>query len=486
MKYYAAFLEGMTPAQEKQLTCILFNQLCIYLKAHQKKSKPIHVDIANVKIWLKEKLLFYYNKNTRLLETECVMPCQDALVEISKVIGLDAVCIDFFKNLQFANSEVEAFMLSNNGLLFSQTTRIHKSNNYKKLVSFNGIVSSEFAIQQTLDCNSGLVFGHAHDDTSSYKMLISLLPICKLQKIETLYLELPYAIFFPLLEKFNKKLTHPNLIINELKKCTNKLYQNNDFLKKFGELIISARDHAIAVHACDVNSVNYLNLSDEIIDGKHRLDVGNACMTRGIEFLQFKHNYSKFLLLVSMSHAPSIAHELGVPACVIGDELQAFPDLIKCMDFCVTLNNMRPASNFKFFLNPAQIDQTLDPKINQIVNYWNKLIKKIPLLTSIPAREIKTAKEVYIEYILVKSFRNQGKISDICKDQQALVTALLTQAIYSKYAELAHPKNWYPLFYCQRPYGIRLAENEKNAFTIARLNDLKTSSQTSIVKLHCA
>lgn len=494
MKYYAALLEGFTPAQEEQLTCVLFNQLCIDLKAHQKKSKPIHIDNTNEKIWLKEKLLFHFNKQTRLLETECVQVCKAEMAEACKVIPhpecndfFKIEFSDFFKNLQFAASEVEALMLSNNGLLFSQTARIHKINNSKKLFSFNGIVSFEFAIQQILNSNSGLVFGHVHDDISSYTELIRLLPICKLQKIKILYLELPYAIFSPLLENFNKKLTHLNAIITELKKATNMLYHNNAFFKKFTALITSARDHGITLRACDVNSVKFLNPSGKIMDGKHRLYVGNACMTRGIEFLQFKHNYPKFLLLVGLSHAPSIAHELGVPSCAIGDELQEFSDLIKCMDFCVTLNNVRPASNFKFFLtNAAQIDQKLDPKVNEIINHWNELIKKIPLLTSIPAREIKTAKEVYIKYILEKSCNNQREISDICKDQQALVIELLTQAIYSKYAELAHPKNWYPLFYCQRPYGIRLAENEKNAFTIARLNDLKTSTEIPIAKLHYA
>jgi hypothetical protein len=52
MKQYAAFLEGFTPLQEKQLTCILFNQLCIYLKTTQKKSKPIQIDTTNEKIWV--------------------------------------------------------------------------------------------------------------------------------------------------------------------------------------------------------------------------------------------------------------------------------------------------------------------------------------------------------------------------------------------------------------------------------------------------
>ncbi|MGC1853873.1 MAG: hypothetical protein WA659_00645 [Candidatus Aquirickettsiella sp.] len=495
MKYYAALLEGFTPAQEEQLTCVLFNQLCIDLKAHQKKSKPIHIDNTNEKIWLKEKLLFHFNKQTRLLETECVQLCKAKMAEACKVIPhpecndfFKIEFSDFFKNLQFATSEVEACMLSNNGLLFSQTARIHKINNSKKLVSFNGIVSFEFAIQQILNSNSGLVFGHVHDDISSYTELIRLLPICKLQKIKILYLEFPYAIFSPLLENFNtKKSTHPNLVIQKLKKGASKLYPNTSFLKEFKNLIIAARDHGIAIHACDVNSISFFNSSGNMVDGNHRFNIGNACMIRGIEWLQFKHNYPKFLLLVDLAHAPSVAYELGVPSCTVGNKLQEFSYLTEYMDFCTTLNTIRPASNFKFFLtNAAQIDQKLDPKVNEIINHWNELIKKIPLLTSIPAKEIKTAKEVYIEYILEKSFRNQGKTSDICKDQQALVIALLTQAIYSKYAELAHPKNWYPLFYCQRPYGIRLAENEKNAFTIARLNDLKTSTEIPIAKLHCA
>ena len=131
----------------------------------------------------------------------------------------------------------------------------------------------------------------------------------------------------------------------------------------------------------------------------------------------------------------------------------------------------------------------MDPKISQIISHWDELFKKIPRFSSIAAREIKTAKEVYIEYILEKSRGDKREISDICKTQQSLVIESLTEATYSKAVELAHPKNWYPLFYCQRPYGIRLADNENYAFTLAHLNALETSpaeAETSITKLHYA
>ncbi len=84
-------------------------------------------------------------------------------------------------------------------------------------------------------------------------------------------------------------------------------------------------------------------------------------------------------------------------------------------------------------------------------------------------------------------YASKRAIFDTCKALESLVVASLTLAIYSKSIHLVHPKNWYPLFYCQRPYGIRLAENENDAFTLARLNDLETTEgETYIAKPHSA
>lgn len=486
MKYYAAFLEGFTAIQERQLASILFINLRQYLITNQKKSKPIHVD---EKIWLQEKLFFYYNESTRLLETACAKQCQAALVEVSKAINFPEVCIDFFKNLKFASSKEEALMLSDNGLLFSQSTRTHESKNSKNLPLFNGIVSSAFAMQQILMCNSGLVLGHAHNDTSSYAELISLLPICKSQEIKIFYLELPYRIFSPLFEDFNTKKSEHRLIINELKKGASKLYQNKAFLKKYGELLIAARAQEIDIQACDVNSLNFIN-PEQVLNEKHRLNVGNACMIRSIETLQFKQHHPKFIVLTGLAHAQNIANELGVPSCYIGEKqlFQEFSGLTKNMDYAFTNSGILHPSESNFFIKiGTRLDQTIDPKINEVIIHWQNLIKEIPRFSSIAASEIKAAREVYIEYILEKSHSSKREISDICKAQQTLVIELLTQAIYGKYAELVHPKNWYPLFYCQRPYGIRLAENEKNAFTIRDLNYLESSqAETPLVKLHYA
>lgn len=489
MKYYSAFLEGLTPSQEKKLTCILFKQLCIYLKANQRKSKTIFIDNTNEKICQQEKLFFHYNESTRLLETECVKHCQTALVTISERIGLDQLCVDFFKNLKFASSAAEALMLSDNGLLFSQSSRIHKIKYNKNLPSFNGTVSSNFAMQQILMCNSGLVLGHVHNDSSSYAKLISLLPTCKSQEIKILYLELPYPIFSPLFENFNKKKSDHKLIISELKKGASKLYQDKSFLNKFGKLLIAAREQQIKLQACDVNSLNFINQSEPILDKNHRLKVGNACMIRSIEALQFQKKNPKFLLLVGLAHAPTIAHELGVPSCYIGDKkiVQDFLHLAKIMDYKFFAHSSSfLASKSNFFMKAyPQFDQTSDPKINEIVSHWHALIKNIPRFTSITASEIKAAREVYLEYIMEKAHANKREISDICKSQQSLVMVSLTQAIYNKSVELAHPKNWYPLFYCQRPYGIRLAENEVNAFTLTHLYDSETiKTEKNLVKLH--
>lgn len=491
MKYYAAFLEGLTPSQEEQLTSILFIKLCQHLIDNPKNSKLIHID---KKIYLQEKIFFNFDKKTRLLETECVKDCKTALIKISKDLGLEAVCIDFFKNLKFATSKEEALMLSNNGLLFSQTPRIHKTKHTKKIILFNGIVSSEFAINEVLTVNSGLVFGHDHNDIFSYTQLIDLLPICKLQKIKTLYLELPYASFSPLLAEFTQnKTTHK--LIQELKKGANKLYQNKDFLKKYVALLVAAKAQGIAIQACDVNSLNFINYSEQFINEKHRLNVGNACMIRSIETLQFKQHHPKFILLVGLAHAQNIAHELGVPSCFIGHEqiLREYSDLTRAIDYSVNHSGTFRAQNSNFFLKPnVQLDQTMDPKINEVISHWNALIKKIPRFSQIVAAEAKAAREVYLEYIL-QTIRSEGcKISDICKTQQSLVIESLTQAIYSKCVELTHPKNWYPLFYCQQPYGIRLAKNEKNAFSIKHLNDLEASqmetmeTNTELAKLHYA
>ncbi|MFZ0219226.1 MAG: hypothetical protein WAL30_03370 [Candidatus Aquirickettsiella sp.] len=484
MKHYAAFLEGITPIEEKKLASFLFNQLYKHLKSTQKKTKPIKIDVKNEKIWLRERLFFHFDSQTRLLESECAQACKAALIEASKDF-LYQNFTDFFKNIKFANSKEIALMLSNNGLLFSQSPRIHKNKNIKKLVSFNGIVSSEFAIEQILACNSGLIFGHAHDDTSSYAEIIRLMPSYKLQKIKILYLELPYNIFLPLFSDFNQKKSGHKLIINELKKRISKLYQDKTFLKGFAALLLAARDHGIAIQACDVNSLNFNSQSRLLLDKKRRLKVGNACIVRSIEALQVKQHHPKFLLLVGLAHAQAIANELGLPSCAIGNKLQAFSSLTQPIDYSVTLSTL-DASNSKFLTKfNARLDQTLDPKINEIISHWDVLIKKIPKFSSIAVREITAAREVYLEYILKKSHRNKCEISDTCKTQQSLVIESLTQAIYSKFVELAHPKNWYPLFYCQRPYGIRLTKNEINAFTITHLDDLETSkAETSIMKLH--
>ncbi|WP_342146367.1 hypothetical protein [Rickettsiella endosymbiont of Aleochara curtula] len=487
MKYYAAFLEEFEPVEEK-ITSFLFNIILKNLEKNKKKSKSIRIDNVNEKIWLKEKLLFHFNKQTRLLETESVQTCKAEMIKFCELFPY-AGCSDFFKNLNFASSETEALMLSDNGLLFSQSMRVHNSKRSKNLALFNGIVSPSFAMQQILMHNSGLVLGNVHNDASSYATLISLLPTCKSQEIKILYLELPYSIFSPLFEDFNQQKSDHRLIISEIKKGANKLYQDKTFLNKFGKLLLRAREQQIKLQACDVNSLNFINQSELILDEKHRLNVGNACMIRSIEALQFQQKHPKFLLLVGLAHAPTIAHELGVPSCYIGDKktIQDFSDLARIVDYEFFADNASfhaPKSNF-FMKIPPQLDQTSDPKINEIINHWHELIKIIPRFTSITASEIKAAREVYIEYILEKSHIHKREISDICKTQQSLIIESLTQAIYSKSIELAHPKNWYPLFYCQRPYGIRLAEGEANAFTVTHLYDNETiKTEENLGKLH--
>ena len=494
MKYYAAFLEGLTPLQEEQLTCILFYQLCSYLKENKKKFKRIIIDEMNEKIWQQEKLFFHYNKSTRLLETECVKQCQAALVTLSKKMGLDKLCFDFFKNLKFAPFKEEALMLSDNGLLFSQSSRSHKNKNIKQTILFDGLVSSEFAVSEILKFNSGLIFGHIHTDFSSYSEMIRLLPVCKQHGAKVLYLELPYSLFSPLFEKFNNdKNSDINTFLTELKKGTHKLYQEKVLLTNLKKLLIAARKEQLKLQACDVNSLNFINQSGQILDAKHRLQIGNACMLRSIETLQFKQKYPKFLLLVGLAHAQTIAQALDVPSSFIGDKKE-FQECKKyaILDYAFFRGSSSTlhASESNFFIKPdLRLNQTMDPKISQIISHWDELFKKIPRFSSIAAREIKTAKEVYIEYILEKSRGDKREISDICKTQQSLVIESLTEATYSKAVELAHPKNWYPLFYCQRPYGIRLADNENYAFTLAHLNALETSpaeAETSITKLHYA
>ena len=144
-----------------------------------------------------------------------------------------------------------------------------------------------------------------------------------------------------LIEDFNKKKSDRRLIIRELKKGASKLYQDKSFLNKFGKLLIAAREQQIKLQSCDVNSLNVINQSEPILDENHRLNVGNACMIRSIEALQFQKKHPKFLLLVGLAHAPTIAHELGVPSCYIGDKktVQDFLDLIK-----INNNNMSNAS----------------------------------------------------------------------------------------------------------------------------------------------
>lgn len=496
MKYYAAFLEGLTPIQEEQLTCIFFNLLCTHLKENQKKSKPIHIDSTNEKIWQQEKLFFHYNKSTRLFETECVKQCQTALIKISKVIRLDEVGIDFFKNLKFAPSEEEALMLSDNGLLFSQSARSHKNKNSKQTILYDGLVSSEFALSEILKCNSGLILGHVHTDFSSYSEMISLLPVCKQHGVKVLYLELAYSIFSPLFEKFNNdKNSDINPILTELKKGTHKLYQEKAqekaLLTNLKKLLIAARKQQLKLQACDVNSLNFINQSGRILDAKHRLQIGNACMLRSIETLQFMQKNPKFLLLVGLAHAQNIAQALDVPSSFIGDK----KEFQECKEYAIVdyaffkgSSSALHALESNFFIkSDLRLDQTMDPKINEIISHWDALIKKIPRFSSIPAREIKAAREVYIEYILQKTQSDKREISDICKTQQSLVIESLTQATYSKGVELAHPKNWYPLFYCQRPSGIRLAENEKYAFTLTCLNDRETiQGEIQLTKLHYA
>lgn len=58
MKYYSAFSEGLTPSQEKNLTCFLFQHLCIYLKANQKKSK-LSLSIILMKKFANKKNYFF-------------------------------------------------------------------------------------------------------------------------------------------------------------------------------------------------------------------------------------------------------------------------------------------------------------------------------------------------------------------------------------------------------------------------------------------
>ncbi len=488
MKYYAAFFEEFEPI-EKKITSFLFNIILKNLEKNKKKSKSIRIDNVNEKIWLKEKLLFHFNKQTRLLETESVQACKAEIIKACKLFPY-AECSDFFKNLKFASSEADALMLSDNGLLFSQSMRVHNSKNSKNIALFNGTVSSSFALQQILMLNSGLALGHVHTDYSSYSELVRLLPVCKKQGVKILYLELPYRIFFSLFEKFNKDQNSDiSPIMTELKKIIIKLYPEKDLLKNFRMLLLAARFQQINIQACDVISSNFINQSEQLLDADHRLNVGNACMIRSIEALQFQQKHPKFLLLVGLAHAPTIAHELGVPSCYIGDKktIQDFSDLARIVDYEFFADNASfhaPKSNF-FMKIPPQLDQTSDPKINEIVNHWHELIKIIPRFTSITASEIKAAREVYIEYILEKSRTHKREISDICKTQQSLIIESLTQAIYSKSIELAHPKNWYPLFYCQRPYGIRLAEGEANAFTVTHLYDNETiKTEENLGKLH--
>ncbi len=83
MKYYAAFFEEFEPI-EKKTTSFLFNQICNTLKKNKKKLKSIEIDIVKEEILLKKKLLFHFNKQTRLLETECVQACKAELEEACK------------------------------------------------------------------------------------------------------------------------------------------------------------------------------------------------------------------------------------------------------------------------------------------------------------------------------------------------------------------------------------------------------------------
>lgn len=490
MKYYTAFLEGLTSAQEQELMTLFFSKLNQYFK----KQKNITIDKKNEKIWQRDKLFFYFDKKTRLLETERVNECKATLIKISIDLGLDTVCTNFFENLQFASSPEEALMLNSNGLLFSKSPRTHQNKNKKTTLLYDGVVSAEFGLAQVLDKNAGLILGHVHTDLSSYCELRELLPILQQQGLKAIYLELPYNTFSPLFNNFNKnKEQDTNQILAELKK--NQLFKDNLndegklIIENFRKLFIAAKKASINIYPCDVISLNFTDQTLKQVDKKHRLKVGDACMIRSIEKLQFDQKYPKFLALVGLAHAKNIAQELGVPSCFIGEKKQSqiHQEYISGIDYlCLSDNKALYPSGATPFLTFAshRFGQEEDPKIKVIIDHWNKLIQGISItFEKIPASEMKNAREVYIEYILEKLKSNKNEISTICTSSQQFITERLIKAIYPKSIELVHPKNWCSLFQCQRPYGIRLAETEADAFTVTLLNDLTIEKPA---KLHSA
>lgn len=58
MKYYAALLEGLTPAEEAQLMSIFFSQLCKYLNEKQ-KNKNLFISIILIKKFSNKKNYFF-------------------------------------------------------------------------------------------------------------------------------------------------------------------------------------------------------------------------------------------------------------------------------------------------------------------------------------------------------------------------------------------------------------------------------------------
>lgn len=477
--HYAAFLEGLSINQQHELTTILFDKLYLLLNVDQ-KSEYTCPKQKNFKILKQGKTYFYYNSTSQLLESAYPEHCKKTLITAAKQLGFPEECVSFFQKLQFGSSEADALMLSANGLLFSKTPRIHKMNNQKVDLFYEGVVSAEFGINQLLVKNAGLVLGHLHLDFSSYVELCDLLP--KIQtNFKNIYFELPYSHFFPLFDSFNRN-KKPNVEQILIKLSENKLY-NNDEKKElndnFRKLFLAAKYSNITIYPCDVGSPNFFNLKERKVNKDLRLKVGNACMIRSIEKFQFNQKHpKKFMLLVGLAHAQTIAHELGVPCCFIGDrqQLANYQHFTQHFDyFCFSNSKTFYSFDSSYFWRSASntLNQNHDPKIKQIIDHWDQLTQKMPKTFSlIPVKEIKNAREAYIEYILEHAAMSQNNISDICTTLEQFFIKQLQKAIYPKSTELLHPKNWCTLFQCQRPYGIRLAEKESEAFSVTHLNAL--------------
>lgn len=490
--HYTAFFEGLSSEVERKLTFILFQGLYKHLNVDQKKSEYTCPDKKIFKILKKNNTFFYYNPSNQLLETSYPKQCHQAVLAISETLKFPKVCTEYFSKLKFYPSETEAYMQSFNGLLFSKTPRIYKVHYIKHALSFDGLVTAKFALEHILIENSGLVIGHDHSDFSSYIELGNLLAKLKEEGIKIAYLELSCR-FNPLFENFNNNKSGVYSILTALKPEIIRVYKSKEMYKSilngFKQFFLAAKNAKINIYPCDVDSLNFSDHVREQINVKHRLEVGNACMIRSIEKLQSDHKHPKFLVLVGLAHAKNIAQELGVPSCAIGDKnlLQDYQRYTKHIDN-IYLTQSRSLYSSGTRSSSYVFDQSKDPKIKEILEHWDKLTQKMPVdFSVIPIDEVKKARGIYIEFILEQTSINRGKISNICISSQLFLIEQLKKAIYAKCTELVHPKNWFSLFRCHRPYGIRLTEKERDAFTLSHLNDLVNNKPTeSSLKLHYA